>query len=107
VYAGQAGLTKAQVTTVTTCIDTKQHAALVTAITDNSSKRGVNSTPTVWVNGKAVSATLSAVMSAIAAADAKGPAPSPSKTPTPTPSKSATTSPKTTPKTTPKSSASA
>ena len=111
VYAGQIGLTKDQVNTVTTCIQTKQHAALVQAITDNASKRGVNSTPTVWVNGKSVSATLDAVTKAIAAADAKGPAPSPSKTPTPTPSKSATTTPKgtstSTPKTTPSSSASA
>jgi protein-disulfide isomerase len=109
VYAGQIGLTKDQVNTVTTCIQTKQHAALVQAITENASKRGVNGTPTVWVNGKSVAATVDAVTKAIAAADAKGPAPSPSKTPTPTPSVSTTPSgtTTTTPKTTPTSSASA
>jgi len=107
VYAGQIGMTKDQVNTVTTCIQTNQHAALVTAITENASKRGVNGTPTVWVNGKSVSATLDAVTKAIAAADAKGPAPSPSKSPTPTPSKSGATTPSGTAKATASASPSA
>ena len=51
-YAQQTGLTPAQVTTFTTCMQTEQHKALVQAITDNASKRGINSTPTVLVNGK-------------------------------------------------------
>jgi protein-disulfide isomerase/uncharacterized membrane protein YphA (DoxX/SURF4 family) len=97
-YAQQAGLTAAQVTTFTTCIQGEQHKALVQAITDNASKRGVNSTPTVWVNGKSVTADLAALTTAIAAADAKGPAPVPSVTPSPTPTKPAASS---TAKTTP------
>jgi protein-disulfide isomerase len=95
-YAQQAGMTAPQVTTFTTCVQTQQRKSLVEAITENASKRGVTGTPTVFVNGKKVSATLDALNSAIAAADAKGPKPSPSVTPSPTPtsstSKSATPS---------------
>jgi protein-disulfide isomerase/uncharacterized membrane protein YphA (DoxX/SURF4 family) len=94
-YAGQAGLTAAEVTTFTTCVQTEQHKALVLGTTDDASKRGITGTPTVLVNGKKLkTADLPSLTAAIAAADAKGPAPSPSQTPTPSvPStKSATTS---------------
>ncbi len=85
-FAQQAGLTPTQVTTFSTCAETEQHSALVQAITDNASKRGINATPTVLVNGKMLSKPdLASLTQAIAAADAKGPAPSPSPTPSPTP----------------------
>ena len=85
-YAQQIGMTPAQVTTFTTCVQGQQHKPLVQAITENASKKGVSGTPTVFVNGKTVTATLDAITKAIAAADAKGPAPHPSPSPTPSPS---------------------
>ncbi len=91
-YAQRSGLKPAQVTTFTSCVQRETHKALVLAITENASERGVTATPMVRVNGKDVSPTLKSVTAAIAAADAKGPAPSPSPTSTPTPSKSATPS---------------
>jgi protein-disulfide isomerase/uncharacterized membrane protein YphA (DoxX/SURF4 family) len=91
-YAQRAGLTPAQITTFTSCVQTEQHKTLVAAITDAASKHGINSTPTVVVNGKKVTADLASVEKAIAAADAKGPAPSPSVTPSPKPSPSVTSS---------------
>lgn len=92
-YAQQAGLTPDQITTFTTCVQTEKHKALVQASTEKASERGVNGTPTVIVNGKALHPTSPAALSAaIAAADAKGPAPSPSPTPTASSSKSATAS---------------
>ena len=98
-YATQAGLTKAQVGTFTTCVQTEQHKALVQGITEKASERGVNGTPTVIVNGKTLKKTdLASLTAAIAAADAKGPPPSPSPTPTPSSSKSATTSKSPSPK---------
>ena len=98
-YAQQAGLTTDQSPTFSSCVNSETHKPLVQAITDNASKKGVNSTPTVYVNGKQVGHTAAELFAAIAAADAKGPAPSPSKTPTPTPTptKSATTTPSATP----------
>jgi protein-disulfide isomerase/uncharacterized membrane protein YphA (DoxX/SURF4 family) len=91
-YAQQAGLTPAQVTTFTTCIQTEQHKALVEAMTENASKRGVTGTPTVLVDGKQVTANLASLTKAIATAVAQGPAPTPSPTPTSTTSGTATTS---------------
>jgi protein-disulfide isomerase len=80
-YAQQAGLTADQVTTFTTCVNTEQHKALVEAITENASKRGVTGTPTVYVDGKALSTVdLASLTNAIAKADKNGPAPSPSPT---------------------------
>jgi protein-disulfide isomerase len=61
-----------------TCVLAKTHDPLVAAITDRASQKGINSTPTILVNGKSVSPTLAAVNAAIAAADAKGPKPTPS-----------------------------
>jgi len=92
-YAQQAGLKPADVTTFTTCVQTEKHKGLVQAITEDASRRGVNATPTVMVNGKTLKTTdLASLSAAIAAADAKGPAPSPSPTLTPSSTKSATTS---------------
>jgi len=100
-YAQQAGLAPAQVTTLTTCVQSEQHKALVQAITERSSAHGVTGTPTVYVNGKQLKTVdLAALTAAIAAADAKGPAPVPSPTPIPTPTstKSATVSKSPSPK---------
>jgi protein-disulfide isomerase/uncharacterized membrane protein YphA (DoxX/SURF4 family) len=63
--------------TLRTCVLQDQHNALVEAITEHASQKGISSTPTVLVNGKSVSPTLAAVKKAIAAADANGPAPTP------------------------------
>lgn len=41
-----------QTTTFTGCVTSEQHAALVAAMTDESSKRGVSGTPTIYINGK-------------------------------------------------------
>jgi len=85
-----AKFSSADISTFTTCVNGQTHKALVQAMTEQSSKRGVTGTPTVYVNGKALSSTTwKALSAAIAAADAKGPAPSPS----PTPSTSASSSP--------------
>jgi protein-disulfide isomerase/uncharacterized membrane protein YphA (DoxX/SURF4 family) len=94
-----AKFTATQVTTFTTCVNTSEHKALVEALTENSSKRGITGTPTIYVNGKKLgSATLAALTAAITAADAKGPAPSPSPTPSPSPSVSPSASASTSPK---------
>lgn len=83
-YAQQAGLKPDQVTTFTTCIQTEQHKALVQAMTEDASKKGVTGTPTVKVNGRVIEApTLAKIEAAIAEALKTGPAPSPSKTPSP------------------------
>jgi protein-disulfide isomerase len=77
-YASQIKLSSNDVSSVRTCVLGKTHEALVAAITDRASKKGINSTPTIFVNGKSVSPTLAAVKKAIADADANGPAPTPS-----------------------------
>jgi len=94
-YAKQAGMTPAQVTTFTTCVQNQQHKALVQAMTENASKRGVVGTPTVKVNGKEIpSPDLAKLQAAIDAAVAKAPPVTPSVTPkaTPTPTPSGTAS---------------
>jgi len=94
-YAKQAGMTPAQVTTFTTCVQNQQHKALVQAMTENASKRGVVGTPTVKVNGKEISSPdLAKLQAAIDAAVAKAPPVTPSVTPkaTPTPTPSGTAS---------------
>lgn len=91
-YAQQIGLKPADVTTFTACVQNEQHKALVQAITENASARGVNGTPTVMVNGKRVEADLTLLNKAIAAADATGPPPVPSPAPKPSGSASATKS---------------
>ncbi|HEU5006817.1 MAG TPA: MauE/DoxX family redox-associated membrane protein [Jatrophihabitantaceae bacterium] len=80
-YGKTLGVPSKQKTTFAACVQGEQHKALVQALTAEASKRGVSSTPTVFVNGKKLgSVDLSSLKSAIAAADAKGPAPSPSPT---------------------------
>lgn len=92
-YAQQAGLNSTQLGTFTSCVQSEQHKALVEAITENASKRGVTGTPMVLVNGKKLKDnTLAGLTAAIAAADAKGPAPAPSPTSSPSGSSSASPS---------------
>lgn len=78
-YASLAGIPAGQTTSFGTCVQTEQHKALVQAMTDDASKRGITGTPTVIVNGtKLGSNDLKTVQAAIAKADAAGPAPQPS-----------------------------
>jgi protein-disulfide isomerase len=88
-YAAKAGITGAKQTTFVTCVQTQQHKSLVQAMTDAASKKGVNATPTVLVNGKSITPDLASWNKAIADALKKGPAPNPSKTPSPSASSSA------------------
>jgi protein-disulfide isomerase/uncharacterized membrane protein YphA (DoxX/SURF4 family) len=86
-WGKQAGITSA---TFSTCVSSEQHKNLVIAVTDAASKRGVNATPTVLVNGKQVGATNSSptvaqIDAAIAAAlktskSTAAPAPTPTAT---------------------------
>ncbi|HEY3715420.1 MAG TPA: MauE/DoxX family redox-associated membrane protein [Jatrophihabitantaceae bacterium] len=86
-YARQAGITGTNLTTFQTCVNTEQHKALVEAITENASKRGVSGTPTVMVAGKKLGTVDKASLdAAIAAAAAK--APKPTTTPPTTPATS-------------------
>lgn len=87
-YAQAIGIKGSDLTTFTTCVQDQQHKALVQALTEQASKDGVNSTPTIKVNGKSIKPTLAAWNSAVADALKKGPAPNPSKTPSPTPTTS-------------------
>ena len=77
-YAKQIKLSTNDVSSVRSCVLGNTHKGLVAAITDRASKKGINSTPTILINGKSVSPTLAAVKKAIATADANGPAPTPS-----------------------------
>jgi protein-disulfide isomerase len=88
-YAQSIGFTKTRLSTFESCVSGETHKGLVQAITDKASKDGINSTPTVKVNGKSVEPTLAALTKAIAEADAKGPKPTPSPSPSPSPSKPA------------------
>jgi protein-disulfide isomerase len=64
--------TSTQSSTFSTCVSTEQHKALVEAITNNASKRGVSGTPTVYVNGSKVSGTTASdVLKKIADVQAK------------------------------------
>jgi protein-disulfide isomerase len=96
-YATAAGLPKNSVSTFGACVNAQTHKALVQAMTENASKNGINSTPTVKVNGKTISNTLPAYQAAVAAALAHGPKPNPSSTPSATPSASASASVSATP----------
>ncbi|HEV7204781.1 MAG TPA: MauE/DoxX family redox-associated membrane protein [Jatrophihabitans sp.] len=87
-YAQQIGLGGDKLTTFTSCVTDETHKALVQAITERASEKGISSTPTVLVNGKQIANTLVAYQKAVADALKKGPAPDPSKTPTPTPTPS-------------------
>ncbi|HEY0168184.1 MAG TPA: MauE/DoxX family redox-associated membrane protein [Jatrophihabitans sp.] len=111
-WGKEAGITSA---TFSTCVTSNQHKELVAGVTDAASKRGVNTFPTVFVDGKRLndngdtSVTVAEVDSAIASALAKAKstaAPSPTATPSgssrapssgssssPVPSRSATVTP--------------
>jgi protein-disulfide isomerase/uncharacterized membrane protein YphA (DoxX/SURF4 family) len=98
-WGKQAGITNAD---FSTCVTSDLHKDLVAGVTDAASKRGVNGTPTVFVNGKLVGKTgsvptLAQIDATIQAALATSkstaaPSPTPSATPsgtgktTPTPS---------------------
>lgn len=82
-YATAAGLPTANASDFAACVNTEQHKALVQAMTDGASKKGINATPTVLVNGKTLKDhTWASLSAAITAAD-KGftPSPSPSTSP--------------------------
>jgi protein-disulfide isomerase len=70
-WGKQAGITSAD---FSTCVTSNQHKDLVAGVTDAASKKGVNGTPTVFVQGKEVkgsgqsSVTFSQVDAAITAA---------------------------------------
>jgi hypothetical protein len=70
-WGKQAGITSAD---FSTCVTTDQHKDLVAGVTEAASKRGVNGTPTVFVQGKEVkgtggnAVTVAQVDAAIAAA---------------------------------------
>jgi protein-disulfide isomerase/uncharacterized membrane protein YphA (DoxX/SURF4 family) len=102
-YAQQIGIKGKDLTTFEGCVAQQTHKALVEAMTENASERGINATPTMKVNGKTIGNTLAAYKAAVALALKNGPAPNPSKTPTPTPTptRSPTSSPTTPPATTP------
>lgn len=85
-YAKQAGIKSNDLTTFQSCMSGELHKALVAAITDNASQRGVTGTPTVMVDGKKLGAVTKASFdAAVAKAAAEA-------TPTPTPSQSGSTS---------------
>lgn len=60
--------TATQTSTFASCLTDRTHAGLVSAITDQASKKNVNATPTVLVDGKTVTATRGDVLAAIAKA---------------------------------------
>ena len=108
-YAKELAATDAQQTTFTSCVNQESHKALVEAITEQASKDGVNSTPTIKVNGKTLkSRDLASVKKAIADAAKNGPAPTPQPTsPAPTKSGTGTGTPTATKPSTPATSSSA
>jgi len=63
--ATSAGITDAG---FATCLHDGKYAGWVTHVTDAAVQRGINATPTVFVNGKQVDATAAAVQAAVDAA---------------------------------------
>jgi protein-disulfide isomerase len=94
-YAQQAGVPAKSMPTVQTCIENGQYEPFVQKATDLASQQGINATPTVKVNGRAVSATPAALRAAIAAAVKAAPAPASSSSSS---SGSASASPSASPK---------
>jgi protein-disulfide isomerase/uncharacterized membrane protein YphA (DoxX/SURF4 family) len=88
-WGKQAGITSAD---FSTCVTSEQHKDLVAGVTEDASKRGVNGTPTVFVQGKQVKGTggnvvtVAQVDAAISAALAAAKS---TAAPSPTPSSSA------------------
>jgi protein-disulfide isomerase len=66
-FAGTAGITGAKLTTWQKCTSSGQHAQYVTDTQTAAEKAGVNSTPTVKLNGKDITQTLSTPDALIAA----------------------------------------
>ncbi|MGV8846502.1 MAG: DsbA family protein [Propionicimonas sp.] len=60
-FAATAGITGAELTTWQQCTSSGQHAKYVADVETSAEKAGVNSTPTVKLNGKNISSTLSTV----------------------------------------------
>jgi protein-disulfide isomerase/uncharacterized membrane protein YphA (DoxX/SURF4 family) len=89
-YGQSIGLKGQDLTNFDRCVAQGTHTALVEAMTEDASKKGIISTPTVFVNGHRIDNTLAAYQAAVAAALKNGPAPSPSVTPSPTPSPTGT-----------------
>jgi protein-disulfide isomerase/uncharacterized membrane protein YphA (DoxX/SURF4 family) len=95
--AKQAGVPAAKTSTVSDCILNQTYKPFVQQLTEKASEKGINSTPTIFVNGKQLGDhNASTLFAAIAAAD-KGHTPSPSVTPSPTVTPSATVTTTTTP----------
>ncbi len=65
-FATEAGITGAALTTWQKCVDSGQHAQYVLDVQDNAGRAGVNSTPTVKLNGKDITRTLSTVDALVA-----------------------------------------
>jgi protein-disulfide isomerase len=96
-YAQHIGLKGQDLSTFNSCVAQQQHSALVEAITEKASEDGINSTPTLKVNGKTIDNTLAAYQAAVSGALKHGPAPNPS--PTPSPSTPSATTPSATTRT--------
>jgi protein-disulfide isomerase len=58
-FASEAGITGAALTTWQKCTTSGQHNQYVTDTQDAAGRAGINSTPTVMLNGKNITATLS------------------------------------------------
>jgi len=65
VFAAQAGITGADLTTFQTCYDTRATADFVTQMEQEGAAAGVNGTPAFFVNGKQVSFDLQANSSTV------------------------------------------
>ena len=66
-FAKTAGITGTALTTWQRCTSTHQHAQYVTDVQTASEKAGVNSTPTVKLNGKDITQTLTSPQALVAA----------------------------------------
>jgi Protein-disulfide isomerase len=58
-FASTAGITGGSLTTWQKCTSSGQHATYVTDVQDSAGRAGVNSTPTLKLNGKDITQTLS------------------------------------------------
>lgn len=97
-YFGKAAptATEDQKSGFAACVTGDNHKAFVEKLTDNASKKDVNSIPTVFLNGKAIDDPATDLLPAIAALGVDT-----DVTPAPSPSASATTTPGATPGATP------
>ncbi len=89
--ATRSGVPKSADTSLSNCITNGKYKPLVAQLTEKASEAGVTGTPTVYVNGKQVTATATDLFAAIAKANV-GHTPVPSVTPSPTPTVSSSTS---------------